>query len=141
VKHLLIGILLLFTNLAFGQNKMGYEMRTNGKSYLAIQHKGFELRHRTDLKENRFTYRHNFKVDKHIDLSVPLHYKVEKEEPTLEPRLVYKFDKFKVWVQKEFNHIRWCNTAIAIDIPKGNVTYRIGWDDSNTFRFRTMIDL
>ena len=115
---------------------MGYELRTNNKSYIAFAYKGLELRHRTDLKENRFTYRHNMEVGKKVVFSLPLHYKVEKNQPTLEPRLVYKFEKFKVWIQKEFNHNELMNTAIAVDIPLNGFEYRLGWDDSNTVRFR-----
>ena len=117
---------------------MGYELRTNNKSYIAFAYKGLELRHRTDLKENRFTYRHNMEVGKKVVFSLPLHYKVEKNQPTLEPRLVYKFEKFKVWVQKEFNHKEIMNTAIAVDIPTKQFEYRFGWDDSKTIRFRIM---
>ena len=129
--------LLLVTSTAYSQ-KIGYEMRTNGKSYIATAYGGFELRHRTDLKENRFTYRYNQTVSDKIVFSVPLHYKIEKEQPTLEPRLISKFDKFKLWVQNEFNHQEIMNTAIAIDIPIKDFTYRVGWDDSNTIRFRLM---
>jgi len=128
---------MLLSHLSFSQ-AVGYEMRTNGKSYMAFAYKGFELRHRTSLDENRFTYRKNFKIDKRIVFSVPLHYKVEKSEPTLEPRLVYKSEKFNVWIQKEFWIDERMNTAIAVDIPYKNYQWRIGWDDSNTFRWRLM---
>ena len=136
MKHLLTVLLILFSQSLLSQS-MGYEMRTNGKSYIAVTFKGFELRHRSDDLENRFTYRHNFwKETSNLYLSVPLHYKIEKNEPTLEPRLLYKFPKFKLWIQKEF----WFNSnkkaAIAIDYPYKDFTYRVGWDTSNTFRFR-----
>ena len=112
-------------------------MRTNGKSYIAVTFKGFELRHRSDDLENRFTYRHNFwKETSNLYLSIPLHYKIEKNEPTLEPRLLYKFPKFKLWIQKEFWFNSNKNAAIAIDYPYKDFTYRVGWDTSNTFRFR-----
>jgi hypothetical protein len=112
-------------------------MRTNDKSYIAITYKGIELRHRTDDLENRFTYRHNFwKETSKLYLSVPLHYKIEKNKPTLEPRLLYKFPKFKLWIQKEFWYNANENGAIAIDYPYKDFTYRVGWDTSNTFRFR-----
>ena len=102
MKHVLIVLVMLCTQILHAQSA-GYEMRTNGKSYIAVTFKGIELRHRTDDLENRFTYRHNFwKETSKLYLSVPLHYKIEKNEPTLEPRLIYKFSKFKLWVQKEF---------------------------------------
>ena len=136
MKHLLTVLLILFSQSLLSQS-MGYEMRTNGKSYIAVTFKGFELRHRSDDLENRFTYRHNFwKETSNLYLSVPLHYKIEKNEPTLEPRLLYKFPKFKLWIQKEFWFNSNKNAAIAIDYPYKDFTYRVGWDTSNTFRFR-----
>ena len=136
MKHILIVLLMLFTQSVLSQS-IGYEMRTNDKSYIAITYKGIELRHRTDDLENRFTYRHNFwKDSSKLYLSVPLHYKIEKNEPTLEPRLIYKFPKFKLWIQKEFWYNSNKNGAIAIDYPYKDFTYRVGWDTSNTFRFR-----
>ena len=136
MKHLLIVLLILFSQSLLSQS-MGYEMRTNGKSYIAVTFKGFELRHRSDDLENRFTYRHNFwKETSNLYLSVPLHYKIEKNEPTLEPRLLYKFPKFKLWIQEEFWFNSNKNAAIAIDYPYKDFTYRVGWDTSNTFRFR-----
>lgn len=138
MKNLLMVLGLLFvTSMAYSQ-KIGYELRTNGKSYIATAYGGFELRHRTDLKENRFTYRYNVDLGKKVVFSLPLHYKIEKEQPTLEPRLIYKFTKFKLWVQKEFSASELFNTAIAVDVPVKDFTYRIGWDDSNTIRFRLM---
>ena len=136
MKHILIVLLMLFTQSVLSQS-VGYEMRKNDKSYIAITYKGIELRHRTDDLENRFTYRHNFwKETSKLYLSVPLHYKIEKNEPTLEPRLIYKFPKFKLWIQKEFWYNSNKNGAIAIDYPYKDFTYRVGWDTSNTFRFR-----
>ena len=136
MKHVLIVLVMLCTQILHAQSA-GYEMRTNGKSYIAVTFKGIELRHRTDDLENRFTYRHNFwKNTSKLYLSVPLHYKIEKNEPTLEPRLIYKFSKFKLWVQKEFWYNSNKNGAIAIDYPYKDFTYRVGWDTSNTFRFR-----
>ena len=135
MKHILIP-LMLFTQSLLSQS-IGYEMRTNDKSYIAVTYKGFELRHRSDDLENRFTYRHNFwKKTSKLYLSVPLHYKIEKNKPTLEPRLLYKFPKFKLWIQKEFWYNANENGAIAIDYPYKNFTYRVGWDTSNTIRFR-----
>ena len=147
MKHLFIlfNLVIILASLCYPQ-KIGYELRTNGNSYLTISHKihdkgGLELRHKTDLNENRFTYRHNFKVVKNTIFSVPLHYKREKNEPTLEPRLIYKFKTFKLWIQQEFwfNEIK--NLAIATDIPYKNYVYRIGWDTSNTIRFRFSIKI
>jgi hypothetical protein len=132
-------------NLGFAQ-KLGYELRTNGKSYITISHKihdkgGLELRHKTALNENRFTYRHNFIFEgTPIIFSVPLHYKVEQNEPTFEPRLIYKFEKFKLWAQQEFWDELY-NLALAVDIPYKNYIYRIGWDNSQTIRFRFSIKI
>jgi len=128
----------LITSSLFSQN-LGYEMRTNGKSYLTSSYNGFELRHRTDLQENRFTYRYNIHKEKKVYLSIPLHYKIEKNAPTFEPRLIYKFKKFKLWVQQEFWYKQWYNAAIAIDITKEKMKYRIGWDNSNTVRLRVTL--
>ena len=62
MKHLflLFNLLVIGSCLTHSQ-KIGYELRTNNKSYLTISHKihdkgGLELRHKTDLGENRFTY-------------------------------------------------------------------------------------
>ena len=62
MKHVLILLMLFITQSVLSQS-VGYEMRTNDKSYIAITYKGFELRHRSDDLENRFTYRHNFWKD------------------------------------------------------------------------------
>lgn len=146
MKYLLTIISFLFVNLAHSQ-KIGYELRTNGKSYLTISHKihdngGLELRHKTNLEENRFTYRHNFNLgESSMIFSVPLHYKVEKNEPTFEPRFIYKFENFKLWAQQEFWFDEIYNLALAIDIPYKNYIYRIGWDNSNTIRFRISIKI
>ena len=56
-KYLLLLILLLITSTTYSQ-KIGYEFRTNGKAYLSTSYAGFEIRHRTDKEENRFTYRY-----------------------------------------------------------------------------------
>ena len=146
MKYLLITLSLFCVNLTFAQ-KLGYELRTNGKSYITISHKihdkgGLELRHKTNLGENRFTYRHNFNLgESPMIFSVPLHYKVEKNEPTWEPRFIYKFEKFKLWAQQEFWFDEIYNLAIATDIPYKNYTYRVGWDTSNTIRFRFSIKI
>ena len=136
MKHALILLMLFITQSVLSQS-VGYEMRTNNKSYIAVTYKGLELRHRSDDLENRFTYRHNlWKSSSKLYLSIPLHYKIEKNEPTLEPRLIYKFPKFKLWIQKEFWYNSNKNGAIAIDYPYKDFTYRVGWDTSNTVRFR-----
>jgi len=146
MARLLTLLLCLVPSLVFSQ-KLGYELRTNNKSYITISHKihdkgGLELRHKTDLGENRFTYRHNFSLgDTPMIFSVPLHYKVEKDEPTFEPRFIYKFDKFKLWAQQEFWFDELYNLAIATDIPYKQYVYRLGWDTSNTIRFRISIKI
>ena len=100
----LVFVLLLFTSITYSQSKetgqlastsfISYEMRTNGKSYLSISYKGIALRHRSDKLENRITYKRNFfKDSSKLYLSIPLHYKIEKSEPTLEPALIYQFPK------------------------------------------------
>ena len=143
MKYLIL--LLTLLPLTLKAQKVGYEIRTNGKSYLTVSQKvlgnSLELRHRSDLKENRVTYRHNLSINDSSKwvLSIPLHYKIENKEPTLEPRLIYKFDKFKLWVQYEFNHKESMNTAFAVDVKVANLYYRVGWDTSNTIRFRISV--
>lgn len=145
MRLLLTFFLLLMTKFSYSQT-IGYEIRTNERSYLTLSHKikngGLELRHRFDLKENRVTYRQNFLFDERpIVFSVPLHYKIEKNQPTFEPRFIYKFEKFNLWVQQEFWFDELYNMAFAVDIPHKNYKYRIGWDNSNTVRFRFSIKL
>ena len=139
-KYLFLLILLLITSTTYSQ-KIGYEFRTNGKAYLSTSYAGFEIRHRTDKEENRFTYRYKMPVFEKLTLSLPLHYKVEKNEPTWEPRFIYKFEKFKLWAQQEFWFDQIYNLAIATDIPYKNYVYRVGWDTSNTIRFRISIKI
>ena len=128
MKHLLILFNLVFLAvIGCHSQKIGYELRTNNKSYLTISHKihdrgGLELRHKTDLGENRFTYRHNFKIGN-------------------SPRFIYNFKKFKLWAQQEFWFDEIYNLAIATDIPYKNYVYRVGWDTSNTIRFRISIKI
>ena len=79
-RFILCSIFILSVSISAYSQSVGYEMRTNDKSYIAITYKGIELRHRTDDLENRFTYRHNFwKETSKLYLSVPLHYKIEKK--------------------------------------------------------------
>lgn len=132
---ILIG-LVFFSNLLYSQ-AIGFEARTNDNSYLSFFYRGFESRHLIQRNENRFTYRQNFNKDKKLGISIPFHYKLEKNQMTLEPRLIMNFDEFKLLIQKEFwfNEPQ-MNTAIAIDYKKKNITYRLGWDTSDTFRFR-----
>ena len=134
-KYLLLLILIFITTKTYSQ-KIGYEFRTNGKAYMSSSYARFEIRHRTDKEENRFTYRHKILVSKKLTLSLPLHYKVEKDQATLEPRLMYKLEKVSLWAQKEFNHEQNMNAAFGIDVPVKDFTYRIGWDSSNTVRVR-----
>lgn len=131
-------ILLMFPIFLFAQSKVGWEMRTNGKSFIHFAYKRLELREKNDLKEIRITYRHPIVLSDNLILSFPLHYKIEKKEYTFEPRLIYKFPKFKLWIQEEFNHIQLFTTAFAVDIPIKDFEYRIGWDSSKTIRFRVM---
>jgi hypothetical protein len=144
MKYIILA-LVLGLNLNLKAQKVGYEIRTNQRSYLTVSQKVFrsslELRHRFDLKENRVTYRHNLSINDSSRwvLSIPLHYKIESSVPTLEPRLIYKFNKFKLWVQHEFNHKESMNTAIAVDTQVNRLYYRIGWDTSNTVRFRISV--
>jgi len=137
----LITVLFLFVVAKSYSQSLGYEMRTNDRSYIAVGYGHFELRHRTDLDENRFTYRGNVKMDEHFTLSVPIHYKIEKHDPTLEPRFVYKTGNYSVWVQHEFWYDHSDNTAIAVDIADNNIRYRVGWDTSKTVRFRILVKL
>jgi len=141
MKKILVLLLLSSTTFIVKAQRIGYEMRTNGKSYLYSDYKNFELRHKTDSKENRITYRQNIKLDNHITLSIPLHYKIENNLPTLEPRFVYKQNNTSVWVQQEFGTDRLYNFAVAVDIKDNNVYYRVGWDSSNTVRFRVLIKI
>ena len=67
-KYLFLLILLLITSTTYSQ-KIGYEFRTNGKAYLSTSYAGFEIRHRTDKEENRFTYRHKIPVFEKLTLS------------------------------------------------------------------------
>ena len=135
-KYLLPLVLIIITTSTTYSQKIGYEFRTNGKAYLSTSYAGFEIRHRTDKEENRFTYRYKMPVSEKLTLSLPLHYKVEKDQATIEPRLMYKLEKVSLWVQKEFNHEENMNAAFGIDIPVKDFTYRVGWDSSNTVRVR-----
>jgi hypothetical protein len=142
MKRILTLLLLLVVSpLIVKAQRVGYEMRTNGKSYFYSDYKSFELRHRVDLQENRFTYRHNFNLSPNYVFSVPLHYKIECNTPTLEPRFVYKFDNKCIWVQQEIGVDKLYNLAVALDIKDGNRYYRIGWDNSKTYRFRVLIKI
>ena len=132
---ILLFIALFFATSTYSQ-KIGYEFRTNGKAYISTSYAGFEVRHRTDKEENRFTYRYKMLDSEKFTFSLPLHYKAEKEKATLEPRLKYHLNKFSLWAQKEFNLEENMNAAFGIDIPVNDFTYRIGWDSSDTVRFR-----
>ena len=84
----LIIIILLISSFNLNAQSIGWEGRTNGKEYLKIGFKGFELRHRTDESENRVTFSKKIWKDKKVSLKIPVHYKFEKEQPTIEPRIV-----------------------------------------------------
>ena len=135
-KYLLPLVLIIITTSTTYSQKIGYEFRTNGKAYLSTSYAGFEIRHRTDKEENRFTYRYKMPVSEKLTLSLPLHYKIEKDQATIEPRLMYKLEKVSLWVQKEFNHEENMNAAFGLDITVKDFTYRVGWDSSNTVRVR-----
>jgi len=135
-KYLLPLVLIIITTSTTYSQKIGYEFRTNGKAYLSTSYAGFEIRHRTDKEENRFTYRYKMPVSEKLTLSLPLHYKIEKDQATIEPRLMYKLERVRGWVQKEFNHEENMNAAFGLDIPVKDFTYRVGWDSSNTVRVR-----
>ena len=136
-EYLILLILIFVTTTTYSQ-KISYEFRKNGKAYISTSYAGFEIRHRTDKEENRFTYRYKMPVSEKLTLSLPLHYKIEKDQATIEPRLMYKLEKVSLWVQKEFNHEENMNAAFGLDIPVKDFTYRVGWDSSNTIRFRLM---
>ena len=140
-------VFLLSISIAFSQtneskqtkslSSIGYEMRTNGKSYLSLSYKAITLRHRSDKLENRITYKRNFfKDSSKLYLSIPLHYKVEEDQLSLEPALTYRFPKFSLLIQKEFWYKLNKETAIALDHPYKDFTFRVGWDTSSAFRFR-----
>ena len=91
-------VFLLSISIAYSQtnesmqakslSSIGYEMRTNGKSYLYLSYQGIILRHRSDKLENRITYKRSFFNDSsNLSLSIPLHYKVEEDQFSLEPAL------------------------------------------------------
>ena len=136
-EYLILLILIFVTTTTYSQ-KISYEFRTNGKAYISTSYAGFEIRHRTDRKENRLTYSNKLSVSKKLAFTLPLHYKIEKDQATIEPKLIYQFKKFNLWVQKEFNHKENMNTAFGVDLPVKDFTYRVGWDSSNTIRFRLM---
>jgi len=140
-------VFLLSISIAYSQtnesiqdkslSSIGYEMRTNGKSYLYLSYQGIILRHRSDKLENRITYKRSFFNDSsNLSLSIPLNYEVEEDQFSLEPALAYQFSKFKLVVQKEFWYKLNDNAAIVLDFPYKDFTYRVGWDTSNTVRFR-----
>lgn len=134
-------ILMMLISLSSFSQSVGYETRTNGKSFLQFNYKQLEFRHKTDNLENRITYRHLIYNSHRLQFTIPLHYKIEKDLFTLEPKLVYKTKKFNVWGEKEFSYNTMYNMAMGIDIPYKNYQYRFGWDDSKAFRFRFLINL
>ena len=135
MKYYLFFGLVFLTSFLCAQS-VGFEARTNGNSYLSLFYKGFESRHRTRLDENRFTYRLNLPMNERVGISIPIHHKLEKNQTTLEPRIIVNLNKYKLWVQNEFWFDEPMNTAFAIDYKKKSITYRMGWDTLNTFRCR-----
>ena len=140
----------LLATVNVNAQKVGYEARTNGRSYLTMSLNvkdvfesqknspfNVEWRHRVDLMENRVTLRHKLPINKKLVLSVPLHHKIEKKEPTLEPRLIFKVDNsVNLWIQNEWSYRERKNLAIATDIKVKNFSLRAGYDTSKTWRFR-----
>ena len=150
MKHYVTLLLMTLTMGICHAQKVGYEARTNGRSYLtmslnfkdafkSLESSPFnvEWRHRVDLMENRVTLRHKLPIGDKFILSVPLHHKIEKVEPTLEPRFIWKAGKnINFWVQSERSLSEQKNTAFATDISVDKFLLRAGWDTSSTFRFR-----
>lgn len=148
MKNYIFALLSLMAMTVSAQ-KVGYEARTNGRSYLTMSLNGdkifenfdkpfnIEWRHRVDLLENRVTLRHKQRIGDKFVLSVPLHHKIEKNEPTLEPRFIWKAtDRIKLWTQQEWSATERKNLAIATDIAADKFSLRAGWDTSDTWRFR-----
>ena len=69
-RYLLLLVLIFITTSTTYSQKIGYEFRTNGKAYISTSYAGFEIRHRTDKEENRFTYRHKIPVFEKLTLSL-----------------------------------------------------------------------
>ena len=150
MKHYVILMLTMLAVRTCHAQKVGYEARTNGRSYLTmslnfkdtfkpLENSPFnvEWRHRVDLMENRVTLRHKLPIGNKFVLSTPLHHKIEKAEPTLEPRFIWKAGKnVNLWVQSERSYKEQKNTAFATDIAVDKFLLRAGWDTSNTWRFR-----
>ena len=130
---LIILIFLNFYNLN-GQS-IGWEVRTNNKEYLKVGIGDFALRHRTDESENRVTFSKSIWKDKKVSLKLPIHYKIEKELPSFQPRITYKMSNLKLWAQTEFWFDQSYETAFAIEKPYNKYSFLAGWDTSDTFRF------
>ena len=126
-------ILLSFYNLK-GQS-IGWEVRTNNKEYLKVGIGDFALRHRTDESENRVTFSKSVWKDKKVSLKIPIHYKIEKEIPSFQPRITYKMSDIKLWVQTEFWFDESYETAFVIEKPYNKYSFLAGWDTSDAFRF------
>ena len=82
---IVIIFLIVYNNL--NAQKIGWEVRTNNKEYLKASIGDFALRHRTDESENRVTFSKSIWKDKKVSLKLPIHYKIEKELPSLQPRI------------------------------------------------------
>ena len=134
IFYLLITLILLSFNNLNGQS-IGWEVRTNNKEYLKVGIGDFALRHRTDESENRVTFSKSVWKDKKVSLNIPIHYKIEKEIPSFQPRITYKMSDIKLWVQTEFWFDESYETAFVIEKPYNKYSFLAGWDTSDTFRF------
>ena len=109
--------------------------RRNWDGYI-VNKKIVRIKPKQGLEMMGFPKSFKMPVSEKLTLSLPLHYKIEKDQATIEPRLMYKLEKVSLWVQKEFNHEENMNAAFGLDIPVKDFTYRVGWDSSNTVRVR-----
>jgi len=130
---LIILIFLNFYNLN-GQS-IGWEVRTNNKEYLKASIGDFALRHRTDESENRVTFSKSVWKDKKVSLKIPIHYKIEKEIPSFQPRISFKMSDIELWAQTEFWIDESYDTAFAIEKSYNKYSFFAGWDTSEAFRF------
>ena len=133
-KPLIIIILLINSYNLCGQS-IGWEVRTNNKEYFKASIGDFALRHRTDESENRVTFSKKIWKDKKVSLNIPIHYKIEKEIPSFQPRITYKMNDLKFWVQTEFWFDESYETAFVIEKPYNKHSFFAGWDTSDAFRF------
>lgn len=130
----LLFFLLIHLKSAYSQS-IGWEARTNNKEYIKASFGDFALRHRTDENENRVTFSKSVWKKKKVSLKLPIHYKIEKELPSFQPRITYKMTNTKLWVQTEFWFDKSYETAFAIEKPYKKFSFFTGWDTSDAFRF------